>query len=129
MHAVRVMAAPRAQSRPGVGSPHAMVDSWCTLATLIADEASAAAGDIRPWVVANALMGVNRGMISAVRRHALVGHSTKATARRVLAEGRRAFDLLEFGLTEYDPRPGKPVSRIADPPRDSSRCSRATSDR
>jgi AcrR family transcriptional regulator len=71
------------------------------LARLLADEAGAPADDIRPWVVANALMGVNRALMDAVRRQALAGRGGRAIARAVVAEARRALDLLEHGLARY----------------------------
>jgi AcrR family transcriptional regulator len=71
------------------------------LTELIADEAHAPADDIRPWVVANALTGVNRAMTNAIHRHAIAGQSAKTITRAVLADGRRAFDLLDRGLAGY----------------------------
>lgn len=83
---------------------HWLVDHTArALAGLIAHDMHARTGDLRPWVVAHALMGVNRAMTSAIHRHAIAGHSSRTTARQVLIEGRRAFDLLEHGLLRPAP--------------------------
>lgn len=80
---------------------HQVVDrSTHALAEMIAEERRASAHDLRPWVTANALMGVQRALTWAVRRHALQGHSGRTIARDVRAQGRRAFDALEQGLTD-----------------------------
>jgi AcrR family transcriptional regulator len=68
------------------------------LAEIIAAERRAGAGDMRPWVVANALMGVNRAITRAIHQHAQEGRSGRSIARSVLAQGSRAFALLERGL-------------------------------
>jgi AcrR family transcriptional regulator len=72
-----------------------------SLAALIAEETSAAAGDIEPWVAANALMGVHRSLIDYVRRRVLAGNRAPAISRGLRAEGKRAFALLEGGLGDY----------------------------
>ena len=68
------------------------------LAEIIADERHAPAHDMRPWVIANALVGVNRSMTRAIHQHALEGHSPRSIARSILRQGRNAFDMLEHGL-------------------------------
>ncbi|TNC24891.1 TetR family transcriptional regulator [Amycolatopsis alkalitolerans] len=68
------------------------------LAELLAAESGAPPDDMRAWVVANALMGVNRAMQEAVHRAALDGRTGKRVADRILADGHRALDLLERGL-------------------------------
>jgi AcrR family transcriptional regulator len=68
------------------------------LAEIIADERRAPAHDIRPWVIANALVGVNRSMTRAIHQHALEGRSPRSIARSILRQGRKAFDMLEHGL-------------------------------
>ena len=70
----------------------------CNLAEIIADERHARADDIRPWVIANALVGVNRSMTRAIHQHAREGRSPYSIARSVLGQGRKAFDMLEHGL-------------------------------
>jgi hypothetical protein len=73
------------------------------LAELVAEERGAEPDDIEPWVVANALMGVNRAMTKAVHRYARAGLSGQQIAREVLDQGRRALEVLEHGITR-DPR-------------------------
>src|SRR5262245_1466609 len=69
-----------------------------TLAEIIAQEDRARNYDLRPWVIANALMGVNRSMTRLVHRYAQEGRSPRSIARSVVGQGREAFDLLEHGL-------------------------------
>lgn len=70
------------------------------LAEIIAEECGAGRQDIRPWVIANALMGINRAMIRSIHHHAQAGRSGRTIARTVLTQGRQAFDTLEHGITE-----------------------------
>jgi AcrR family transcriptional regulator len=72
-----------------------------SLAGLIAEETHAAAGAAEPWVAANALMGVHRDLIAFVREQTDAGMPAKDTARRVRTRARRAFALLEEGLSDY----------------------------
>jgi AcrR family transcriptional regulator len=69
-----------------------------TLAREITKERRAQPNDLRPWVTANALMGVNRAMMWEIQRQALHGRNGQSIARKVIAQGRRAFDTLEEGL-------------------------------
>lgn len=69
-----------------------------SLAEVVAEGSRAGTNDIRPWVLANALMGVNRAMTRASHRYAQEGRNGRSIARSVLAQGRKAFDLLEHGL-------------------------------
>ena len=71
-----------------------------SLAEIIAEERHARVGDVRPWVIANALMGVNRAMTRTIQADAIAGRSAAAIARHVLAEGRRAFEVLHEGLDD-----------------------------
>src|SRR2546422_312069 len=67
------------------------------LAALLAAETGAPADDIRPQVVANALLGLQRAMIDYVRRRVSSGESLDglgADVRKLTAE---AFALLEHG--------------------------------
>jgi AcrR family transcriptional regulator len=76
-------------------------DQYTTnLATLIAEERGLAPDDVETWVVANALIGVQRALVNDVRRQVLAGVATQTIARRVRARGRRAFGLLESGLDQ-----------------------------
>jgi AcrR family transcriptional regulator len=74
------------------------------LAELVADEIGARPDDVEPWVVANAVMGVNRALKEAVHSRALAGQSGRRIARDVLDQGRRALDVLEGGLAGYGTR-------------------------
>jgi len=81
-----------------------MVDRHTTaLAELIARDGRARAARIEPWVVANALMGVQRAMKDAVHRQALAGQDGSRIARDVVAQARKALDVLERGLAGYAP--------------------------
>jgi AcrR family transcriptional regulator len=73
-----------------------------SLAALIAADTAADPDDVRPWVVARALIGTHQSLIEFVRRHlaeATVDHV--ALAREVWARGRQAMDQLEQGLADY----------------------------
>lgn len=56
---------------------------------------------IEPWVVANALMGVQRAMTAVVHRMALAGHDGPSIAREVVAQARAALEVLDRGLGGY----------------------------
>lgn len=70
------------------------------LAEIVAAERGARTDDVEPWVIANALMGVNRAITRVIHFHALQRRSGPEIARMVLTQARRAFDILEHGLTE-----------------------------
>jgi hypothetical protein len=72
-----------------------------SLARLIAEETRASADAAEPWVVANALMGVHRDLIGYIRQQTQAGTPAKDIARRVRARAKRAFGLLEEGLSDY----------------------------
>src|SRR5262249_21391387 len=73
-----------------------------TLAQLIAAETGARAGDLRPYVVANALIGVHRALISHVRERLDAGATDRRRlARDVRQRGQNALMLLSDGLGEY----------------------------
>jgi AcrR family transcriptional regulator len=72
------------------------------LARLIADEVGARAGDLEPYVMANALMGVHRGLIAYVRERLDAGVSDRRRlARQVRRLGEDALALLSVGLGDY----------------------------
>jgi AcrR family transcriptional regulator len=73
-----------------------------TLARLIAEETGASAGDQRPYVVANALIGVHRALISYVRDE-LEADATdrRRLARQLRQRGQTALALLTDGLGNY----------------------------
>ena len=73
-----------------------------SLARLIAEETGARAGDPRPYVVANALIGVHRALISYVREQlGADAIDRRRLARRVRRHGEEALALLSQGLDEY----------------------------
>jgi AcrR family transcriptional regulator len=72
------------------------------LAQLIAQETGARAGDLRPYVVANALIGVHRALITYVRERLESGASDRRRlARQVRQRGESALALLADGLGDY----------------------------
>jgi AcrR family transcriptional regulator len=76
-----------------------------TLAQLIADETGARAGDLRPYVVANALIGVHRALITNVRERLEAGTTDRRRlARQVRQRGQNALALLADGLGDYAPK-------------------------
>src|SRR4051794_15044943 len=72
-----------------------------SLADLIAAETGASAGDIEPWVAANAMMGVHRGLIDYARARIVAGARHPALVRAVDAQAEAALALLERGLGGY----------------------------
>jgi hypothetical protein len=68
---------------------------------VIADETGAAANDVEPRAVANALLGVHRALIDYSRRRALAGVPASRIARELRAQAKQAFAQLERGLGEY----------------------------
>ena len=72
------------------------------LAALIADETGASAGDPRPYVVANALIGVHRSLIAYVRQRLEAGTpNRRRLARDTRERGEKALALLAEGLGDY----------------------------
>jgi AcrR family transcriptional regulator len=79
------------------------------LASVIVDEGAAGPDDVEPWVVANAIIGVHRGLVDYVRRNVLAGKGGPSLARRVRAQAERALAVLDRGLAGYpEDRPVKP---------------------
>jgi tape measure domain-containing protein len=77
-----------------------------TLARLIAEETGAAAGDLRPDVVANGLIGVHRALIAYVREQLGTGTiDRRRLARNVRARGEKALTLLAEGIGGYGVKP------------------------
>ena len=71
------------------------------LAALLAEEQGAEAGDVEPWVVANAMMGVHRALVDYSRRRIVAGERHPHLARKIVAEADRAIARLERGLGDY----------------------------
>ena len=69
-----------------------------TLASFIAEERGMAADDVEPWVIANALIGLHRALISYTHRQALAGASNRRIARNLNTQGKRALTLIEHGM-------------------------------
>ncbi|MGF6884709.1 AcrR family transcriptional regulator [Nocardia sp. GAS34] len=79
-----------------------LLDEYTTkLAELLTEETGAGGGDITPWVVANALMGVQRGLKEYLHREVLAGRRGQPLIQDMVTQGRRALELLERGLTSY----------------------------
>jgi hypothetical protein len=79
-----------------------------SLAALIAEDTTAEPDDLRPWVVARALIGTHQSLIEFVRRHLADGAIDHVgLAREVWARGREALDLLEQGLAGYGAKPAR----------------------
>jgi AcrR family transcriptional regulator len=82
----------------------AFARSAAGLAALLATETGASSDDLRPQVVANALLGLQRAVVHYVRRRVGSGEDLSGLAadvRRLTAE---AFALLEHGLTDFGVR-------------------------
>jgi AcrR family transcriptional regulator len=77
-----------------------------SLATLIAGEQRSEPGDLRPWVVANALMGAHRALVHHARRRVADGVRSPRLAREVRAAAEQALAQLGEGLGDYGP--GRP---------------------
>jgi AcrR family transcriptional regulator len=76
-----------------------------TLAQLIAIETGSRADDPRPYVVANALIGIHRALISYVRERLDAGASDRRRlARQARSRGEKALALISDGLGDYAPK-------------------------
>jgi AcrR family transcriptional regulator len=71
------------------------------LAAQLAAETGAAAGDLRPQVAANALVGVQRALVDHTRRRVLAGEEPGRLAADVRRLGDDGFSLLEQGIGDY----------------------------
>ena len=68
---------------------------------LLAAETGARGGDLRPQVVANALLGLQRAVIDYVPRRVGSGEDLSGLAADVRKLTAEAFALLEHGLADY----------------------------
>ena len=76
-----------------------------TLARLIADEVRAPKGDLRPYVTANALIGVHRARIEYVREQLQNEPPDRERLSRDLRRrGQTALELLRRGIGDYAPK-------------------------
>jgi AcrR family transcriptional regulator len=71
------------------------------LAAVLAEETAARADDVRPWIVADTLIGVHQALVDYTRRQILAGTRNPELLRRVRRQTRRALDLLAKGLGDY----------------------------
>ena len=92
-----IAASPTLQAR----EQRALARSADALAALLAAESNAPADDLRPQVVANALIGVQRALIGYTRRRVLADQELTRLAADVRRLGEQAFALLERGLGGY----------------------------
>ena len=83
-----------------------VADATDALALLIAEESGSPPGDIEPWVVANALMGAHRAVVSHVRSEVLAGRHGPALAAASRVQIERVFAILERGLEDYGVKQG-----------------------
>lgn len=83
-----------------------VADATDALALLIAEESGSRPGDIEPWVVANALMGAHRAVVSHVRSEVLAGRRGPALAAESRSQIERVFATLERGLEHYGIKEG-----------------------
>jgi AcrR family transcriptional regulator len=72
-----------------------------SLASLIANETGATAGDLEPRVAAAALVDLQRALLDAAREKVLHGRRGARLARELRTEGEHALALLERGLSSY----------------------------
>ena len=71
------------------------------LAALLGDESGADPDDVRPWIVANTLIGVHQALVDYSRRQILAGTRNPQLTRRVQRQTKRGLDLLAKGLSDY----------------------------
>jgi AcrR family transcriptional regulator len=87
-----------------------------SLAALLAEDTAAEPGDLRPWMVAHALIGAHQSLIDFVRRRLLDGPVGRTRlAAEVSTQGRQALALLEQGLASYGAKPAAKPGETADP--------------
>jgi AcrR family transcriptional regulator len=72
-----------------------------SLAALIAEETGARPDDVRPSVVAHALIGFHRSLVEYVRRGTLAGTPNRKLARDLHGQAKAGLGALEHGLGGY----------------------------
>jgi AcrR family transcriptional regulator len=72
-----------------------------SLAAALAQESGADAHDVRPWIVADTLIGVHQALVDYSRRQILAGTRNPELRRRVRRQTRSALNLLAKGLSDY----------------------------
>ena len=73
-------------------------DATDALARVIAPQSDDADQHVEPWVIANALMGVHRALVTFTRDSLLAGASLQELGRSIQVQADQAFALLERGL-------------------------------
>jgi len=86
-----------------------------SLAALIAQDTAADPADLRPWVVARALIGIHHSLIELVRRLLDEPTGQARLADEVRTRGRQALDLLEQGLADYGAKPATKPHQTPEP--------------
>jgi AcrR family transcriptional regulator len=77
-----------------------------SLAALLAEETGAAPADVRPWVAANAMIGMHRALVDHARRRIITGARGEELAADVRAQAAAALELLADGLGGYAVKAG-----------------------
>ena len=72
-----------------------------SLAAALAQESGADADDVRPWIVADTLIGIHQALVDYSRRQILAGMRNPELRRRVRRQTRSALNLLAKGLADY----------------------------
>jgi AcrR family transcriptional regulator len=72
-----------------------------SLAALLAEETGADDADLRPWVAANAMMGIHRALVRHARRRIVEGARHPKLSAEVRARAEEALALLDEGLGGY----------------------------
>jgi AcrR family transcriptional regulator len=72
-----------------------------SLAALLAEETGARDADLRPWVAANAMMGIHRSVVAHARRRVVDGARNPELADEVRTCVEQAVALVHGGLGDY----------------------------
>jgi AcrR family transcriptional regulator len=89
----------------------ALSQAASALAGVLAADAAAPPGDVRPQVAANALIGVHQALMDYVRRRVQPGENPAGLGAEVRKLAADAFELLEQGLRDYAAKPAGTTSR------------------
>jgi AcrR family transcriptional regulator len=75
-----------------------------TLAEQITLETRASAGELEPWLAANAVLGLYSALLELARNRVLAGASGPELVAELRTRGQRGLALLQFGLAGYAKR-------------------------
>ena len=75
-----------------------------TLAEQITLETRATAGELEPWLAANAVLGLYSALLDLARERVLAGGSGPELVAELRTRGQRGLALLQFGLAGYAKR-------------------------